>query len=175
MFLTGLAPIVSHNPKILILGSMPGARSLELQQYYANPGNCFWFIMGELCGAKPGLPYAERTTRLTQAGIALWDVLKRCERIGSLDSQILSDTEIPNDLVGFLQDHQTIELICFNGQKAAKSFAKLVEPTLSGELLGIITLVTLPSTSPANTSETTIEKTELWMQALRPYLPLYKA
>ena len=69
MLITGLDPIAGRDPKVLILGSMPERISLNLQQYYANPQNSFWFIMGEICGARLELPYLERTARLTEVGI----------------------------------------------------------------------------------------------------------
>ena len=52
----------------------PGAASLQADQYYAHPHNRFWPIMGDLVGALPALPYAQRLLRLKQSGIALWDV-----------------------------------------------------------------------------------------------------
>jgi double-stranded uracil-DNA glycosylase len=174
MLTTGLEPIVGWDPKVLILGSMPGKTSLRLQQYYGNARNSFWSIMGEICGAKPELPYLERTARLTRAGIALWDVLKLCEREGSLESHILKDTEVPNDFDGFFQFHPTIEMVCFNGQKAAKSFEKMVMPELSRDFYKRTTLPILPSTSPANTTKTRAEKFKLWTQAIGQYLVDYK-
>ena len=38
-------PIVGRDPRIVILGSMPGVVSLQAVQYYANPHNAFWAII----------------------------------------------------------------------------------------------------------------------------------
>ena len=42
-------PSINNNSKVLILGSMPGVKSLEEQQYYAHPHNRFWKVMGVVC------------------------------------------------------------------------------------------------------------------------------
>ena len=47
---------------MLILGSMPGAMSLRLQQYYGHPQNAFWRIVGEILGFDATLGYALRAT-----------------------------------------------------------------------------------------------------------------
>jgi TDG/mug DNA glycosylase family protein len=128
--------------------------------------------MGEICGAKPELTYPERTIRLTRAGIALWDVLIHCEREGSLDNKISKDTEVPNDFNEFLQYHLTVELIGFNGRKAAKSFNKLVAPSLPTDLLNRIAFIILPSTSSLNRTISRTEKLVDWAQAITPFLSL---
>src|SRR5262245_36548475 len=63
--LQGFAPIAGKDPRVLILGSMPGNASLHASQYYAHPRNQFWTIMGALVGAHAALPYAQRLERLT--------------------------------------------------------------------------------------------------------------
>ncbi len=51
--LTGLAPVVSENTVILVLGSFPGRASLASGQYYAHPQNQFWRIQEALFEATP--------------------------------------------------------------------------------------------------------------------------
>ena len=72
----GFPPVHAPGAAVLILGSLPGVRSIEEQQYYAQPQNAFWRIMGAFCGAGPELAYTARLARLTEHGIALWDVLR---------------------------------------------------------------------------------------------------
>lgn len=139
------APVAASDSRLLILGSMPGVRSLQLQQYYGHPQNRFWPLLAALLGYQevPAV-YADRKRMLIDNRIALWDVLGCCEREGSLDSDITG--ERPNDLAGFLQRHPQIHTICCNGGKAAASFKKY---TRQLDLQGI-TVHCLPSTSPAN-------------------------
>ena len=67
---------------------MPSVASLAKQQYYGHPQNAFWPIMGRLFGAGPELPYAERRRILCAQGVAVWDVLRECQRQGSFDAAI---------------------------------------------------------------------------------------
>ena len=50
------APIADAQATRLILGSMPGQRSLADAQYYAHPQNRFWKIMGTLLGFDAAAP-----------------------------------------------------------------------------------------------------------------------
>ena len=68
----GFPPIAGPDARVLILGSLPGQASLAAGEYYAHRRNLFWPILGELFGATPALPYAERLGKLTTAGLALW-------------------------------------------------------------------------------------------------------
>ena len=69
---------------------------------YAHPQNAFWRIAGTTLGFDSASPYAVRVALLRAAGIAVWDVLKSCTRQGSLDSDIVHATALPNDLPAFL-------------------------------------------------------------------------
>lgn len=85
---SGLAPILSNNARLLILGSMPGQASLAAQEYYAHPRNLFWPLMQSLFQIDASAAYPQRLAALTARGILLWDVIQHCQRVGSLDSQI---------------------------------------------------------------------------------------
>lgn len=153
-------------PRVLILGSMPGRRSLADAEYYAHPRNLFWPLMGELFGAHPTLPYADRLTRLTEAGVALWDVLARCERPGSLDASILAETEVPNPIGALLTAHPTIGVVATNGATAAALFRRHVLAELDPSVRARLTLLRLPSTSPANASIPLEVKRAAWRALL---------
>ncbi|MEZ6002078.1 DNA-deoxyinosine glycosylase [Hyphomonas sp.] len=160
MIIRGFDPISAPDAQILILGSMPGVASLEAGQYYAHARNAFWPIMGELFGAGPEKPYAERKAILTANGVAVWDVLKFCRREGSLDANIKA--EVPNDFAAFFADHPQIRRVGLNGGKAAKSFRKYAGA--HAPFGAVATL--LPSTSPAYAALSLPRKCELWRAAL---------
>ena len=162
----GFPPVASPRATVLILGSLPGKRSLERGEYYAQPRNAFWPMMGRLFGASPELPYAERLRRLTGQGIALWDVCASAHRPGSLDSAIRHSTIVPNDLATFLARHRRIALICFNGAKAENLYRRLVLPGLPAPARDIRT-EPLPSTSPAHAAMRFEDKFRRWKAALR--------
>ncbi|WP_264538096.1 DNA-deoxyinosine glycosylase [Flavobacterium sp. N1736] len=148
------APITSNNANILILGTMPGTKSLELNQYYGHKQNNFWKFMFAILNENFSEDYETKKALLQKNKIALWDVLQFCDRIGSLDSAIKN--EIANDFETYLENHPNIKTILFNGQKAAAFFKKYVH------LKKEYQLITLPSSSPANASQTFQTKLEEW-------------
>ncbi len=154
---TGFPPIARPNARILVLGSMPGQKSLAAQQYYAHPQNAFWRIMAELVAATG--TYEQRCHALIANRIALWDVLLSSERPGSMDADIRADQSEVNDFKMFLTEHRDIVRIGFNGQTAAKLFHRLVGPQLEDR---IVYTVTLPSTSPAYAAMPFAEKLARW-------------
>jgi double-stranded uracil-DNA glycosylase len=163
----GFPPVVGASPRVLVLGSLPGRASLAAQQYYAQPQNAFWPIMGALCGALPELDYAARLKTLTDAGIALWDVLHEATRPGSLDSRIVAASQRINDVAGLLMRYESIGLVAFNGKKAAEIFERRIAAILSRRDLAT---ATLPSTSPAYASLTREDKLDRWRRTLAPHL-----
>jgi len=161
----GFGSVTRADAHVLILGSLPGKVSLERGQYYAQPQNTFWRIMGEIAGARPDLPYKDRLRLLMENGIALWDVCAAGHRSGSLDSAIQLSSVETNDFSKFLHAHPGIGLICFNGQKAKEIYARKVLQTPSA-LFEQIRYEVLPSTSPAHAAMSFEQKLSRWCAVL---------
>jgi len=139
----GLPSIVAADTRLLILGSLPGDRSLAASQYYAHPRNQFWDLIGEVVAAPLRLmAYDERLECLRKHRIGLWDVVASAKRPGSLDAAI-RDMET-NPLPALVQSLPALAAIAFNGQTA---FAK--GSALLSTSPGIV-LIALPSSSPAH-------------------------
>jgi hypoxanthine-DNA glycosylase len=161
----GFPPVADERAHVLVLGSLPGRKSLEMRQYYAQPYNAFWRIMGRLFGAEPDLPYEARLERLRASRIALWDVLAAGEREGSLDASIVPASIVVNDFAGFFKEHGRIRLVCFNGSTAATLFRRKVLPVLPAQWAAL-ELCALPSTSPAYASLRFEQKLARWADVL---------
>ncbi|MGQ2985340.1 DNA-deoxyinosine glycosylase [Flavobacterium sp.] len=151
-------PVVNDDSKILILGTMPGEKSLELQEYYGNRGNQFWKLLFTLFNEELTQDYDLKLDLLKRHRIAVWDVLAGCEREGSLDSNIKK--EIPNDLEGFYERHANIRHVFFSSKNAAAYYDKYV-----GRKQGIA-YGTLPSPSGANATKSFAEKLAEWKQKI---------
>ena len=132
---------------------MPGAKSLEMNQYYAFPQNQFWKIMFHLFDAEFSDDYGTRINFIKQNKIALWDVIESCERKGSLDTEIKA--EIDNDIPQLIENHSNIKMIFCNGQKSYKNLLKILGKNCK------IPILVLPSTSPLHTVKFE-EKLESW-------------
>lgn len=156
-------PVIGPAPHTLILGSMPGVASLAAARYYAHPRNVFWRLMGDLIGAGPELPYAQRLTCLQVQGLALWDVMAGCERRGSLDADIVPASVAVNDFASLFSAYPGIRRVFFNGAAAEKAFRQHVLPRLNGDLPA---LTRLPSTSPAHAALAYPEKLAAWRAIL---------
>lgn len=157
--LQGLAPVVTLQAKLLILGSFPSVASLRDQAYYAHPRNQFWPILSAIwqpagTQALHDWPYPERIAFAQQKGLAIWDVYAHCEREGSLDSAI-HNAQV-NDLSGLIQRTPSLCAIAHNGGESAKH----IKLTAS---LGL-PVYKLPSTSPANASWSFERKLAAWRE-----------
>jgi len=156
----GFDPIAAVDARVLVLGSVPGQRSLDAGQYYAHPYNAFWYIVESLFATRSGMDYQERCRLLKKSRVAVWDVLQAADRTGSLDSAIVAGSEVVNDFAGFLQRHAEIGTLFFNGHTAHKLFKRYVLPGLSPATT--LQFLCLPSTSPAHASLSREAKLEQW-------------
>ena len=141
--ISSFPPIIDKYSKILILGSVPGVKSLEKQEYYGHPQNKFWKIIFELFDENFTENYNEKIEILKKNKIALWDVIDTCERKGSLDSEIRNEES--NDIKNLLETHPNIQAIFCNGGKSFKNLKKILDNNSE------IPVYLLPSTSPLHT------------------------
>ncbi len=154
--LTGLAPLVSPQTRMLILGSFPGVASLQAQQYYGHPRNHFWPILYALFGCRShdmgASSYQIRSKWLLSKRLGLWDVYAACEREGSLDSAIRSAE---------LNDFSALKTRCPDLQAIAHNGGESFKQARHTQLLGL-PVFKLPSTSPANASWSFDRKLAAW-------------
>jgi hypoxanthine-DNA glycosylase len=154
-------PVTRPDTRLLLLGSLPGAMSLEARRYYANPRNQFWRLAGAAIGRElEALGYEARLEALLDAGIGLWDTVAAATREGSLDAAIRLHEA--SDLEGLAATLPALRAIGFNGGKSAA----IGRRRLAGR--SDLTLVDLPSSSPAFTLAFEL-KQERWL-ALRRFL-----
>ena len=164
---TGFAPVGCAQPKVLVLGSLPGLASIKVQQYYGHPRNQFWPIIEAITGEQHDT-YIDHVASLDHYGIMLWDVVHSAHRQGSLDSNIERPGLRVNDF-SFVVNSTCLELIAFNGAAAEKLFKSHVLD--AGSLKGLMSdqlpaqlpaMLRMPSTSPANASQSFEQKLSKW-------------
>lgn len=142
---TSFPPVHRSDARLLVLGSLPGERSLAERRYYAHPQNQFWWLMSPVIGRDlAALVYPDRLTALLDARVALWDVIATARREGSTDAAIRD--ERANDLPALIADLPQLRAIAFNGTAAAK-----IGRVALGAPPTDIALVALPSSSPLHT------------------------
>ena len=150
------APHAAPDTRLLILGSLPGARSLAERQYYAHPTNQFWRLVGVVIGQPLAeFDYDARLAALRIAKIGLWDVIRTAERRSSSDSDIRE--AYPHDLASLVARLPELRMVAFNGGTAATIGRRRLSAMVD------IAFVDLPSSSAANTSRFA-EKQEQWLQ-----------
>ena len=148
-------PVVDARTRLLVLGSLPGQKSLDSAQYYAHPQNRFWMLMSAVTGRElVALPYQAKLAALREAGVGLWDVVAEAHRSGSLDSDIRQRAD--NDLAALAASLPLLETIAFNGGTAARVGIKALGPVAAR-----YRIVQLPSSSAAFTLAYA-EKLRLW-------------
>jgi TDG/mug DNA glycosylase family protein len=154
-------PVVDEATTVLVLGSLPGRKSLQERRYYAHPQNQFWRLIGAVIGVDLAtLEYPNRLEALRAAGIGLWDVIERASRIGSLDSAI-QDAEI-RDLGTMIATLPKLRAVAFNGQTALRHGLKQLGAPSP------LAILALPSSSAAH-AVGTAAKQQAW-NLIRAYV-----
>lgn len=139
---TSFPPISDPKTEVLILGTLPGDRSLESGEYFAHPRNRFWKIISAITNNPLPQNYSEKVELLYRTRIGVWNVLHKARRKGSLDTAI--QNEVPNDLPRFISGHGNLKVIAFDGLKAAAFYDKHFSRRSD------LKYICLPGCSPAN-------------------------
>lgn len=136
-----LRPLFQADSKILILGSFPSVKTREYGFFYGHPQNRFWPLLERIFAVKLSTEIEERRTFLLQHNLAVYDVIYRCDIIGSGDASI--QNVIPSDLSPVFKNADIKQVFC-NGGTAYRYYQKYQERRTGFKA------IQLPSTSPAN-------------------------
>lgn len=153
-----IPPVFDEHSKILILGSFPSVKSREANFFYGHPQNRFWKVLAAVFEEEVPTTVEEKKTFLLNNNVAVWDVIKSCDIVGSSDSSIKN--VVANDLTVILNQAE-IEQIFVNGKKAEEFYKKYVEKEIGRKA------ICLPSTSPANAAWSVEKLVAEWKQILR--------
>ena len=154
-----IPPLYDSRSRILILGSFPSVKSRESGFFYGHPQNRFWSVTAALFGESVPRTVEEKRSFLLRNRIALWDVIRSCEIVGSSDASIRN--AVANDL-SIILETADIETVLVNGKTAWKYYRRYTQPLTGREA------VCLPSTSPANAALRLPELIEAWRVILPP-------
>ena len=146
-------PVYNSQSNVLILGTFPSVKSREQHFFYGNPQNRFWKVIVSLTHASLPTTIDEKKAMLLAHNIAIWDVIYSCDITGSSDSSIKN--VVPMDFSKVLEQ-SNITRIFANGATAEKLYQKYCEATTG------ISIIKLPSTSPANAAFSLEKLLEEW-------------
>ena len=150
-----IKPVYDENSKILILGSFPSVKSREANFFYGHPQNRFWKVLAAVFETEVPNTVDEKKEFLLAHGVAVWDVIKSCDIVGSSDSSIKN--VVPNDLREILNGAD-IRQIFVNGKTAEQYYKKYIEKEIGRKA------ICLPSTSPANAAWNMEKLVAAWKQ-----------
>ncbi|NRQ02468.1 DNA-deoxyinosine glycosylase [Marinobacterium sp. xm-d-530] len=156
--------VCNTSTKLLILGSLPGKKSIAEQQYYAHPRNALWPILCDWLQMPNSMSYEQKLAAALEGGIGFWDVVAEAERPGSLDSDIKSSTVHYNPIDQLIENLPKLKCIVLNGGAAMRLFKRAGFDQFA-KAKGI-DFFQLPSTSPAHASMTLDEKRVAWHSVL---------
>lgn len=155
-------PVIDRQVRLLVLGSLPGERSLAEQRYYAHPQNQFWRLISPAAGRDlAALDYDARLAALLEAHIGLWDVVASARRTGSTDAAIREPEH--HDIAALAATLPALRAIAFNGGTAYRHGMRQL-----GHNATKSAIIRLPSSSALHTIPFS-EKLPAWA-AIRTYL-----
>lgn len=154
-------PLYDARSRVLILGSFPSVKSREQRFFYGHPRNRFWRVLAAMFGEDAPATVEEKAALVLRNRLALWDVIARCEIVGSSDASIAN--AVPNDLRPILAAADVRAIFC-NGGTSYKCYNRLLRDALGREAR------LLPSTSPANAQWSLEGLTAAWGAAILPCL-----
>ena len=171
----GFKPIINGNSKILILGTIPGNKTLENfkltgnEDYYINfSHNHFYSTIAEIFGLdmsllfeKSNRGYQYRKKALLDNYISLFDIYSSCKRAIGVSSDNKIKNPVPSDIKSLLIKYSNIKYVYTNGLGTYKKFMK-INKDIQSDFPHII-FKGLTSTSNANNGHFDINE---WENAL---------
>ena len=148
MRLTSFPPVVDADTRVLILGSMPGGRSLAEHEYYAHPRNLFWPLMDDLFGIDAHVAVRAAARGAARARHRPLGRAQALRAGGEPRRQHRQANGGAKRLAALLPRLPKLRAIAFNGRKAEQAFRRHVSPLLPPEAVAAIAFVPLPSTRP---------------------------
>lgn len=145
----GFPPLLCDNPRILILGTLPGGESLAHREYYYSNSNRIWKVLCHITDEPVPTDYSEKQALLARLHIALWDYYHSAIRPGSDDKDIREGR--PNDIPSLLAEHPTIKVVAINGFGKYRDFGIRLQKELAATPgLADVRVLRLPETSGSN-------------------------
>ena len=118
-----IEPVYNKSSRVLILGSFPSVKSRETEFFYGHPQNRFWRLLAALLKENTPKSTQDKKQLLLKHNIAVWDVIKECDIVGSSDTSITN--ALPND-ISLILDSADIRAILCNGTKAYELYNKYI-------------------------------------------------
>jgi hypoxanthine-DNA glycosylase len=156
-----LEPVFDRESRILILGTIPSPKSRENGFYYSHPQNRLWKVLAAVFSEDAPESPEQKERFLLEHNIAMWDVLSSCVIRGAEDSSIAKPE--PND-INLILNSAKIGAVFTTGKKATDLYRKLCQPKTGRPS------IYLPSTSPANCRNHTLESLTEVYRVITEYL-----
>lgn len=151
----GFPPLMCHDPRVLILGKIPGKKSISTNEYYNDNRNRMWKMLAELSTQKLPTNYTEKKVLLEHLHVVFWDYYQFGEQ--RTNGEVKGT--IPNDIVGFVRKNPTITKIAINGYG---NYDDEFGEKLQNQFGQSIKVFRLPETSGSNASWTLEKLCKEW-------------